>query len=160
MFLWRYLGKSDFIYRGNSGMEKFSISGRFCQNLRFWGFLASYFQTPLWFFLIFGSPDVFRLRKEPINSLSYVRSFVGSGPTALTVRYFFLIFLWSCVSTWLRWSPKNFRAKIFWPPKWPKMVKIWPFLAKIVIFECFWPTSSKCKYKINKYYINILYKFS
>ena len=48
-------------------------------------------KTPL-----FGSPDVFRLRKEPINSLSsvrtYVRTYVRSGPTALTVQYFFLIF--------------------------------------------------------------------
>ena len=28
--------------------------------------------------VLFGSPDVFRLRKEPINSLSYVRTTVRS----------------------------------------------------------------------------------
>ena len=39
---------------------------------------------------LFGSPDVFRLRKEPINSL--IRPLVGSGPTTLTVQYFFLIY--------------------------------------------------------------------
>ena len=45
-------------------------------NWLFWEFLTYNFQTPLWIFLIFGSPDVFRLRKEPINSLSYVRASV------------------------------------------------------------------------------------
>ena len=39
--------------------------------------------------VLVGSLDVFRLRKEPINSLSSVstcvRTFVRSGPTALTV---------------------------------------------------------------------------
>ena len=46
--------------------------------------------------LFFGSPDVFRLRKEPINSLlcvrTYVRTYVSSGPTALIVWYFVLFF--------------------------------------------------------------------
>ena len=36
-------------------------------------FLVIFFQIVDDFLLIFGSPDVFRLRKEPINSLSYVR---------------------------------------------------------------------------------------
>ena len=37
-------------------------------------------------------------------------------------------------------TTKNFFGRnFFWPPKWPKMVKIWPFLAKISIFEGFWP---------------------
>ena len=45
-------------------------------------------------------------------------------------------------------TTKNFFGrKIFCPPKWPKMVKIWPFLAKIAIFECFWPISSQRRYE-------------
>ena len=48
--------------------------------------------------VLVGSPDVFRLQKEPINSLSYVRTSARSGPTALTVQDFFLIFLHEVVS--------------------------------------------------------------
>ena len=64
--------------------------------------------------IVFGYPDVFRLRKEPINSLSYVRAFVSSSPTALTVRYFFLIF---CTKLGLHSTSmptkKNLGQKIF-----------------------------------------------
>ena len=42
--------------------------------------------------------------------------------------------------------------KKFCPPKWPKMVKIWPFLAKIAIFECFWPISFKHHYKFSWFF--------
>ena len=33
--------------------------------------------------------------------------------------------------------------------EWPKTVKIWPFLAKIAIFECFWSISSKRHYELS-----------
>ena len=67
---------------------------------------------------IFGSPDVFRLRKEPISSLSYVRSFVRpyvrSGPTALAVQYFFLIFCMKlCLHMTQMTTKKFFGQKIF-----------------------------------------------
>ena len=51
---------------------------------------------------------------------------------------------------------KVFGQKEFWHPKWPKMVKIWPFLAKIAIFECFWPISSKRRYKFSQFLVRKL----
>ena len=74
--------------------------------------------------LFFGSPDVFRLRKEPINSLSCVRACVracvSSGPTALTVRYFFY-FLHEVVSPYdLDDHQKFYRSKNFLTPKMAK----------------------------------------
>ena len=120
---------------------------KFCPFKANFRVLAYKFQTPLWILLIFGSPDVFRLRKEPINSLSFVRTSVRpcvrSGPTALTVRYFFLIF-------WLRWPPKIFSVeKFFDPQNGQKWSKFGHFLAKIAIFENFWPISSKRRYKFS-----------
>ena len=75
--------------------------------------------------LFCGSPDAFRLRKEPINSLSYVRTYVrtyvSSGPTALTVWYFFLIF---CTKLGLH-TTSNDTKKIFGRKNFltPKMAK-------------------------------------
>ena len=78
----------------------------------------------------FFSPDVFRLRKEPINSLSYVRAYVracvSSGPTALTVQYFFLIF---CMKLGLRTTlidiKKIFGQKFFDPQNDPVFYHAW-----------------------------------
>ena len=76
-----------------------------------------------------------------------MRPYVRSGPTALTVQYFFSNFLHEVVSPYdLDDHQKIFRLKKFLTPK---MVKIWPFLAKIAIFECFWSISSKRRYKFS-----------
>ena len=51
----------------------------------------------------------------------------------------FFDFLHEVVSSYdLDDHKKKFGWKNFWPPKLPKMVKTWPFLAKIAIFEVFW----------------------
>ena len=71
----------------------------------------------------FGSPDVFRLRKEPINSLSYVRPLVRPCVSVLQpwpFDIFFWFFAWSCVSIWLRWPPKIFSLEKFLTPEMAK----------------------------------------
>ena len=76
-----------------------------------------------------------------------VRSYVRSGSTALTVQYFFSIFFaWRCVSIWLRWPPIFFGSNFFLTPK---MVNIWPFLAKIV----FLAISFKRCYKLSEFLV-------
>ena len=116
--------------------------------INIWAYIL---QTANWILLIFGSPDVFRLRKEPINSLSFVRPSIRAFRSYnLDRSIFFFDFLHEVVSPYdLDDHQKIFGRKKFWPPKWPKMVKIWPFLAKIAIFECFWPISSKRRYKFS-----------
>ena len=74
----------------------------------------------------FGSPDVFRLRKEPINSLSYVRTFVRTYVRAfrsysLDRSIFFSNFLHEVVSPYdLDEHQKFFRSKNFLTPKMAK----------------------------------------
>ena len=61
-----------------------------------------------------------------------VRAF---GSYSLERSIFFSNFLHELVSPYdLDNHQRFFGRKICWPPKWPKMVKIWPFLAKIAIF--------------------------
>ena len=62
-----------------------------------------------------GSPDVFRLRKEPINSLSYVRTFVCAFRSySLARSIFFSNFLHEVVSPYdLDDHQKIFRSKNF-----------------------------------------------
>ena len=83
---------------------------KFCQ--KFFG--------PFW--TLFGSPDVFRLWKEPINSLSYVRTCVRTSVphAALTVRYFFSNFLHEVVSPYDLDDHKKFSVENFLTPKMAK----------------------------------------
>ena len=87
---------------------------------------------------LIGSPDVFRLRKKPINSLSYVRSSVHLFRSySLDRSIFFSNFLHEVVSPYdLDDHQKFFRSKKFLTPK-------------MAIFECFWPISSKRRYKFS-----------
>ena len=62
------------------------------------------------FFVFIGSPDVFRLRKEPINSLSYVRTSVRTCVPVLQPWPFNIFFL------------TTYGGLRFWPP-WPHRVK-------------------------------------
>ena len=55
---------------------------------------------------------------------TYKFTLVRSGPTALTVQYFFWFFVWSWVSIWLRWPPKKYGQNKFLNPKMDKMVEI------------------------------------
>ena len=71
---------------------------------------------------IFGSPDVFRLRKEPINSLSSVRGYVCQFRSySLDRLIFFLIFCMKLgLHTTLNDIKKNFGRKNFLTPKMAK----------------------------------------
>ena len=73
--------------------------------------------------VLIGSPDIFRLRKEPINSLSWVRLSVGLSVPVLQPWPFdiFFDFLHEVVSPYdLDDHQKFFRSKIFLTPKMAK----------------------------------------
>ena len=89
----------------------------FGQNWQFWDFLADNFQTQLSIFPIFGSPDVFTLRKEPINSLLCVFPFRSYSLD----HSIFFYFLHEVVSPYdLGDHQKKFRSKNFLTPKMAK----------------------------------------
>ena len=72
---------------------------------------------------IIGSPDVFRLRKEPIHSRLYVRALVRPGVPVLQPWLFdiFFYFLHEVVSPYdLDDHQKIFRSKNFLTPKMAK----------------------------------------
>ena len=79
-----------------------------------------------------------------------MHAYVRSGPTALTVKYFFSNFLHEVVSPYdLDDHQKFFQSKNFLTPKMAKNGQNLAFFAKIAIFECFWPISSKRRYKFS-----------
>ena len=77
---------------------------------------------------------------------TFVGPFVRSGPTALTIRFFFLFFAWSCVSIWLRWPPKIFFAEKFFDPqngqKWSKFGHFWPKQPFLSVFGLYLPNAA------------------
>ena len=163
LFLWSSLRKSYSIYLENSDLAKLwpfktKIWPFFGKNWLFWEFLTYSFQTQLWIFLIFGMELlwILTLFGEPIILClvaykftlvrAYVRTCVRVFRSYSRDRsiFFLFYFLHEVVSSYDLDDHQNFFcSKNFWPPKWPKMVKTWPFLGKIAIFECFWPISSK-----------------
>ena len=93
---------------------------------------------------IFGSPD---LSGKGTYKFTYVRASVSSGPTALTVQYFFLIFCMKLgLHTTSMTTKKIFDQKKILTPKMAKNGQIW---AKIDNFEHFWPIFPKRRYKFS-----------
>ena len=127
----------------------------FGKNWLFWEFLTWNYQTPLWIFLIFGmevvgSPDVFRLWKEPINSLSFVRPYVrGFRSYSLDRLIFFLIFCMKlCLHTTSIVTKKFFGRKVFLTPKLAKTGQNLAIFGQNSHFWVFWPISKR-RYKFS-----------
>ena len=99
-------------------------------------------------FIIIGSPDVFRLRKEPINSLSYVRPSVSAfRPYSLDRSIFFSNFLHEVVSPYdFDDRQKFFRSKNFLTPKMAKNSQNLAIFGQNSYFWVFWPISSIRRY--------------
>ena len=113
---------------------------------KFWfGEILAIFRPKLTVLRVFGSPDVFRLRKEPINSLSCVRTSVRTCVPVLQPRpfdIFFWFFAWSLVSVPLRWPLKKFWSKKFFDPPGGFLYPKNPFLAKNGLLSLYQPNAA------------------